>query len=175
MLEPNGDVYEAVKGLRVVRNFEDRQLSDEHLDAILEAGRWTGSSKNRQSWTIIIVQDRHQLDRLAECGDFTTPLRNAPTTLVPVRLPEGYDWDLGRLSQNIMLAAAALGVGSCPVTFHREEDAKAVLGVPDDHGARFGITLGYPNSEAERVGRARSALSGRKPLDDMIRRERFDG
>ena len=173
MLEANSDVYDAVKGLRVIRNFEDRQLSDEHLDAILEAGRWTGSSKNRQSWAIIVVQDRTQLDRLAECGDFMTPLRNAPTTLVPVRLPDGYDWDMGRLSQNIMLAAASLGVGSCPVTFHREDDAKRVLGVPDDHGARFGITLGYPDPQAELQGRARSTLSGRKPLDDLIRRDRF--
>ena len=91
MLEPNPDVYEAVKGLRVVRNYQDRQLAIEHLDAILEAGRWTGSSKNRQSWAIVVVQGRDQLDRLAECGDFMTPLRNAPTTLVPVRLPDGYD------------------------------------------------------------------------------------
>jgi len=173
MLEANSDVYDAVKGLRVIRNFEARQLSDDHLDAILEAGRWTGSSKNRQSWAIIVVQDRTQLDRLAECGDFMTPLRNAPTTLVPVRLPDGYDWDMGRLSQNIMLAAASLGVGSCPVTFHREDDAKRVLGVPDDHGARFGITLGYPDPQAELQGRARSTLSGRKPLDDLIRRDRF--
>ena len=45
-------------------------LSDEHLDAILEAGRWTGSSKNRQSWAIIVIQDRDQLDRLAACGDW---------------------------------------------------------------------------------------------------------
>jgi nitroreductase len=175
MLETNRDVYEAVKGLRVVRNYEARQLSDEHLDAVLEAGRWTGSSKNRQSWAIIVVQDPDQLDRLAACGDFTTPLRNAPTTLVPVRLADGYDWDMGRLSQNIMLAAASLGIGSCPVTFHREDDAKAVLGVPDDHGARFGITLGYPDPDAERAGRARSPLSGRKSLGDMIHRDRFRG
>lgn len=175
MLEPNSKVYEAVKGLRVVRHFEDRQLSDDHLDALLEAGRWTGSSKNRQSWAIIVVQDRDQLDRLAECGDFTTPLRNAPTTLVPVRLPDGYDWDMGRLSQNIMLAAASLGIGSCPVTFHREADAKAVLGVPEDHGTRFGISLGYPDPEAERAGRATSPLSGRQPLDGMIHRDRLGG
>jgi nitroreductase len=175
MLEPNGEVYAAVKGLRVVRNFEDRQLSDDDLDAILEAGRWTGSSKNRQSWAIVVVQDRKQLDRLAECGDFTTPLRNAPTTLVPVRLPDGYDWDMGRLSQNIMLAAASLGIGSCPVTFHREDEAKTVLGVPDDHGARFGITLGYPAPEVELQDRARRSLSGRKALDAMVYRDRFDG
>ena len=173
MLEPNPAVYASVKGLRVVRNYEDRQVSEEHLDQILDAGRWTGSSKNRQSWSIIVVQDRAQLDRLAECGDFLTPLRNAPTTLIPVRHADGYDWDMGRLAQNMMLAAASLGVGSCPVTFHREDDAKAVLGVPDDHGARFGITLGYPDDTAEAEGRRRNPLSGRKDIGEMIRRDRF--
>lgn len=173
MLESNPTVYEAVKGLRVVRQFEDRQLSDDDLEKILDAGRWTGSSKNRQSWAIVVLQHRRQLDRLAECGDFTTPLRNAPTTLVPVALPEAYEWDMGRLAQNMMLAAASLGVGSCPVTFHREEDAKAVLGVPDDHGSRYGITLGYPDIEAEREARERSPLSGRKEIDHLVRRERF--
>lgn len=171
MLTPDDAVYRAIRGLRVVRQFSDRQLSDTDLEAILDAGRWTGSSKNRQSWAIIVVQERQQLDRLAECGDFTTPLRNAPTTLVPVRRPDGYDWDMGRLAQNIMLSAAALGVGSCPVTFHREDDAKAVLAVPDDHGSRFGIAMGYPDEDAESAWRKRIPLSGRIPLEDLIHRE----
>jgi nitroreductase len=173
MPEHDSVVYEAIRSLRVVRNFEDRQISADDLEAILEAGRWTGSAKNRQNWAIIVVQDPEQLDRLAECGDFTTPLENAPTTLVPVRLPEGYEWDMGRLAQNIMLAAAARGVGSCPVTFHREDDAKAVLGVPADHGARYGITLGYPDLDAEREQRARRTMRGRKALGAMVSKDRF--
>lgn len=173
MLNSSGEMYEAIKGLRVVRHYLDRPISDEHLDAILDAARWTGSSKNRQSWAFVVVRDRTQIDRLAECGDFTRPLQGADTVIVPVRLPDGYDWDLGRASQNIMLAAAAVGVGSCPITFHRHDDARRVLGVPDDHGCMWGIALGYPDVEAEREGRAKSPLSGRKPLDDVVRRERF--
>ena len=61
MLEPSREVYDAIKGLRVVRNYVDRQIADDDLEAILEAGRWTGSSKNRQSWSIIVVQDRAQI------------------------------------------------------------------------------------------------------------------
>ena len=173
MLKPSPDVYEAVKGLRVVRRYLDHPISDEHLDAILDAARWTGSSKNRQSWTFVVVRDRAQIDRLAECGDFTGPLRGADTLVVPVRMPDGYDWDLGRASQNIMLAAAAVGVGSCPITFHRHDDAKRVLGVPHDHGCMWGIALGYPDADAERHGRSTNPLGGRKPLDDLVRRERF--
>ncbi|MDX1447477.1 MAG: nitroreductase [Acidimicrobiia bacterium] len=173
MLEPSTDTYEAVKGLRVVRRYQDRPISDEDLEAILEAARWTGSSKNRQSWAFVVIRDRAQIERLAECGDFTGPLQSADAVIVPVRLPDGYDWDLGRASQNIMLAAAAVGVGSCPITFHRHDDARRVLGVPDDHGCKWGIALGYPDPEAERQARERNPLGGRKPLDQLVRRERF--
>lgn len=173
MLNSSPDVYDAVKGLRVVRRYQDRPISDEDLEAILDAARWTGSSKNRQSWTFVVVRDRAQIDRLAECGDFTSPLKGADTVIVPVRLPDGYDWDLGRASQNIMLAAASIGVGSCPITFHRHDDARRVLGVPDDHGCMWGIALGYPDAEAEQELRARNPLSGRKALDDVVRTDRF--
>lgn len=173
MLEQSPETYRSVIGLRTVRRFTPEPLAQEDLVAILEAGRWTGSSKNRQSWLFIVVRDRDQIERLAECGDFTQPLRGAAAVIVPVRTPEGYDWDLGRLSQNMMLAAAARGVGSCPITFHREECSREVLGVPEDHGCRFAIALGYPDEEREREGRARATLSGRKPLEDLVRHDRF--
>ena len=80
---------------------------------------------------------------------------------------------MGRASQNMMLAAAALGVGSCPITLHREEDAKRVLGVPDDHGCRYVIALGYPDTDAESRGRQGSPLGGRQPLADLVRQDRF--
>lgn len=173
MLAESPDAYAAVKGLRVVRRFDDRPISDEDLTAILDAGRWTGSSKNRQSWVFVVVRDPDQIERLAECGDFTTPLRRAALVIAPVRLPDGYDWDMGRVSQNMMLAAAARGVGSCPITLHRHADARAVLGVPDDHGCQWVLAMGYPDEGAEEEGRTRSPLSGRKPLADLVRYDRF--
>lgn len=173
MLRESREVYDAVRGLRTVRRFRQEQVSDADLDLILEAARWTGSSKNRQNWVFVVIRDRDQLDRLAECGDFTTPVRNAPMVIAPVRLPEGHDWDMGRVSQNIMLAAAALGVGSCPITLHRHDDARSVLGVPADHGCKWVIALGYPDPDAERAGREISPLGGRKPLAGLVREERF--
>jgi len=172
-VEPSSEVYRAIRSLRVVRNYLPEPLRDEHRLAILEAARWTGSSKNRQDWVFVVVRDRERLDRLAGCGDFTTPLRRAPEAIVPVGLPGSYEWDLGRASQNIMLAAAALGVGSCPVTMHRESCAREVLGVPDDHRSRYAIALGYPDHAAERRARERSPLHGRKPLDEVVRWETF--
>ena len=74
-------LYEQILALRAIRSFRDEALSYEDLAAILEAARWTGSSKNLQSWAFIVVRDPKQRERLAACGDFTDPIRNAPATL----------------------------------------------------------------------------------------------
>lgn len=166
-------VYRAVRGLRTVRRFRPDPVSEEHLGDILEAARWTGSSKNRQSWRFVVVRDRARLDRLAGCGDFTEPVRNAPLVIAPVELAGGNTWDMGRVAQNIMLAAAALGVGSCPITLHHEACGREVLGIPQGHRCRWVVALGYPNEAAEAAGRAVFPLGGRAPLSDLVRYETF--
>ena len=160
--------YEFVIGLRAIREYTDEPLAAEHLAAILEAARWTGSAKNRQDWSFIVIQDAGQLAKVAECGDHTDPLRHSAATIVIVAEPGGYEFDTGRLAQNIMLAAAAIGVASCPVTLHRDEDAARVLGVGEGRKCRFAVALGYP---AEHAGPAR--FGGRKPLDELVHRERY--
>ena len=106
-------------------------------------------------------------------GGSRARLRDARLVIVPVRLPEGYEFDIGRVSQNMMLAAFARGVGSCPVTLHDEACAAAVLGVPDDHSVRYALCFGYPDDEAERAARAGRGYGGRKPLDQLVRHNRF--
>ncbi len=173
MLHQSDEIYAAVIGLRTVRRFLPQPIGEDDLIDIIEAARWTGSSKNRQSWSFIVIRERDQLDRLAECGDFTVPIRNAPLVVAPVQHPDGYEWDMGRVAQNIMLAAAAIGVGSCPITLHREDCARRALSVPDDHACRYVVALGYPDLDAETAGRAASPMGGRKPLDELVRYERF--
>ncbi|MBT8215639.1 MAG: nitroreductase family protein [Acidimicrobiia bacterium] len=167
------DPYDAVVGLRTVRKYAPRPVSDEDRDAILEAGRWTGSAKNRQDWLFLVVDEPAVQAQLADCGRFSGPLRDARLVIVPIRLPGGYEFDIGRVSQNMMLAAFARGVGSCPVTMHDEACAAAVLGVPADHGVRYALCFGYPDDAAEKAARAGRGYGGRKPLDELIRHNRF--
>jgi nitroreductase len=173
MLPQSDETYGSVLGLRTVRRFLTEPVTEEDLTRILEAARWTGSSKNRQSWSFVVIRDPDQLDRLAKCGDFTVPVRNAPLVIAPVQHPDGYEWDMGRVAQNIMLAAAAIGVGSCPITLHREECAREALGVPGDHSCRYVVALGYPDIGAETAGRYASPMGGRKSMADLVRHERF--
>ncbi|MFW2340344.1 MAG: nitroreductase family protein [Acidimicrobiia bacterium] len=173
MLSPSTETYDSLLGLRTVRRFLADQVSDAHLHQILEAARWTGSSKNRQSWSFVVIRDREQLDRLAQCGDFTVPIRNAPLVIAPVMHPDGYEWDMGRVAHNIMLAAASIGVGSCPITLHRQDCSHEVLGVPEGYQCRYVIALGYPDPIDEQAGRAANPMGGRKPLEELVRYERF--
>ncbi|NNC93331.1 MAG: nitroreductase family protein [Acidimicrobiia bacterium] len=167
------DPYEATLSLRVVRKYRAEPVSAEDAAAILEAGRWTGSAKNRQDWAFLVIDNPEQQARLADCGQFSQPLRDARFIVVPIRLPGGYEFDIGRVSQNMMLAAAARGVGSCPVTLHDDQCAAGVLGLPPDHQARYVLCFGYPDMEAEGESRAARSMGGRKPLTELVKRNRF--
>jgi len=151
-----------------VRSYRRDVLDGSTIAAILEAARWTGSSKNGQRWSFVVVTDPVQRDRLASCGDFTDPIRNAPLTIALVQEPDGHEFDIGRLAQNIMIAADALGVASCPVTLHRDADAAAVLQLPDRARCRYAVTLGLaaPGAGAPRMG-------GRRPLEDLVHYDRY--
>jgi nitroreductase len=174
--EPSAGTYERIVGLRVVRVFRPDPIKEDHITRILEAGRWTGSSKNTQPWAFVVLTDSGKRQRLAECGSFTGPLVGAALVIVIVRLPKGGDFDMGRAAQNMMEAAAALGIGSCPVTLHREACARELLDVPDDHGCRWALAFGYPDLEGEkqlRKGIRSTIPRGRKPLTDLVHYGRF--
>lgn len=165
----NSTHYDFIVGLRAIRSYQDRPIDDSDLDAILEAARWTGSSKNRQNWSFVVVTDSEVRTALADCGDFTDPVRNSAATIAIVQEPEGYEFDSGRVAQNIMLAAKAIGVASCPITLHRSDDARTVLGVPGDRVVRYAVALGYPGEDA-----APARFGGRKPKDSLVYRDRYD-
>ena len=158
------DLYNRIVALRAIRSFRDDPLSDEDLGKLLEAARWTGSSKNLQNWSFVVV-DGVQKERLARCGNFTDPLRNAPVAIALVEEPGGYEFDTGRVAQNVMLAADAIGAASCPITLHRDADVAAVLGLPRGARCRYAIAVGYPSDDA---GPAR--FGGRKPMNEVAYR-----
>jgi nitroreductase len=162
--------YDAIVALRAIRSFEDRPVDPGDLDKVLQAARWTGSSKNRQNWSFIVVDEPTQKDRLTAAGDFTTPIANAPMAICLVQEPDGYEFDTGRVAQNIMLAADAIGLASCPITLHRDAMAAEILGLPDGRRCRYAIAIGYPASDAE-PGR----MGGRKPMGELVHRNRYHG
>ena len=161
------DTYDSILSLRAIRDYEDRPLDNGDLTGILEAARWTGSAKNRQNWSFVVVTGE-RLHGLAEHGNYTEPIRDSAATVVLVQEPGGNMFDMGRAAQNIMLAAEAKGVASCPVTLHRDRKAREFLEAPADRIARYAVALGYPAATAKprRHG-------GRKSPDSVIRHDRY--
>lgn len=174
---------EFLRSLRAVRRFSSEAISDNVLTDILEAGRWTGSSKNTQPWHLIVVREQRTLETLAGCGPFAGHLAGAQTAIALVMDNGRQQFDEGRLAQNLMLAAWAHGVGSCIGSLYPEENtrrAMATLDVPAGKWLHTAISLGYPADKAAlRLSTNPAGLSmvpiGRIRLAELVSWEHFGG
>jgi nitroreductase len=172
------DALAAIRNKRVVRAFQPRPLERAHLEAILDAGRHAGSSKNKQRWDFIAVEDRATLEELSKVGPWADHLAGAALAIALVTPdPRGPKsslailWDLGAAAQNMMLAAWALGIGSCPATVYEQPLARRALGYPEEMSCEFLLAFGYP-ADAEELSRPPRA-GGRRPLSEVVHRGRW--
>lgn len=114
------ETLETIKSRRSCRAYKPEQITDEELNAVLEAGTYAASAMGRQSAKIVVVQDaatRAQLTRMnaAVMGKDTDPMYGAPTILVVLADAGSKNavQDGSLVMGNLMLAAASLGLGSC--------------------------------------------------------------
>lgn len=165
-----------LRGLRAVRQFRPDSVPQEIIDAILQVARWSGSASNRQPWEFVVIRSRETLQSLARLEGYAGHLAHAPLGIVLVMAGEQIEqetYDEGRLSERIMLAAAAYGVGSSIGWLKGSgvADAKKILGIPEKRLVRTTISLGYPDEEALRARPKRA--QARKPLTNLIHEERY--
>lgn len=162
------DANTCIRTKRDSREYTDQPISEETLRRILQAGRMAGSSKNTQPWAFVVLRDEARRAELAACGNFAKHVPPAPLAIAIVITPGGGDFDAGRTGQNMMLAAWAEGIASCPVAMHDKECAADVLGVPEGHRVSIVMSFGYPVSkESLHRGIART------PLSDLVHEERW--
>jgi nitroreductase len=167
------DVDQAIRRLRVVRDFKPDTVPDEELQAILEAGRRAGSSKNTQPRQFIVIRDRDRLEELSTVGDYAGHLAGAAVAVALVAPgPDGPDmWDLGIVAQNMFLAAWARGIGSAPATVYQQDRCREILGYPDDQRCEYILSFGYPADPTDLTRPLRRG--GRRPLEEIIHQERW--
>ncbi len=170
-----------LRSLRAVRRFSPEPIAHDVLLDILEAARWTGSSKNTQPWHLIVVREQRALETLARCGPFAGHLAGAQVAIALIMDSGRERFDEGRLAQNLMLAAWAHGVGSCIGSLYPEDNTKRAietLEVPAGKWLHTAISLGYPaDKSALRLSANRGNLStvpiGRTSLEELVSWERF--
>ena len=162
------EVFEAVRTGLAVREYQDKPVPPETVRRIVEAGRLTGSSMNRQPWHFIVVQNRdtlRQLGALAKTGPYTAQAVLAIVVAIQ-RTPFAVS-DGSRAIQSMMLTAWSEGIGSNWVGFMGMKEVKPLLGIPDDLDVLAIIPFGYP---ARPVGKGRK---NRKPLSEVAHLEQF--
>jgi nitroreductase len=174
-----------LRGLRAVRRFARNPLPQHTLDDVLEVARWTGSSSNRQPWELILVRDKEVLCAIGALPGAAGLRHVADAAAAVVLVPDGRlaEFDEGRWTERVMLAAAAhgLGAGIARVPDEHAVNVAHVLGAPSDRVIRTIVSLGYPADarahlvSAEReteVGLARLTI-GRKPLAELLYMDRY--
>ncbi len=163
------DVYETIRTLLAVRSFQPKPVPEPTIRRIVEAGRLTGSSMNRQPWHFIVVtrsETLQQIGALARSGPYTAQAALAIVVLAEHSSPYGLS-DTSRAIQSMMLAAWAEGVGSNWVGFYGLEALRPLLGIPEDLDVVAVVPFGYPDQPGG-LGKKK-----RKPISEIVHRERF--
>jgi len=113
------ETLEAIFTRRSVRRFKkDKLISPDIIKQLLKAGMAAPSARNEQPWHFIVVNERSLLDKICDIHPYADMCLQAPLAIIPCIDPQaGSDdhyviQDLSAASQNILLAARALGLGS---------------------------------------------------------------
>ena len=154
-----------------IRSFTDRAVPPEVLTQIADIARWTGSARNRQPWRFIAVHDRAHLEKLGTLGAYAQHIASAPCALILLSAENGFqdtEFDIGKVSQTAILAATALGLGSCLATIYPEDNvaqAAQLLQVEPGWLPHHAISIGYPGTP---MTGSRAIASGRLRVEELL-------
>ncbi len=164
------NVNEAIRMKRAVREFKDQPLTEDAVQAILNAGRRAQSSKNTQPWQFLAIQNKDTLKALSECGTYAGHLAGAALGIA-ILTPDPAQrfsimFDAGQAAAYMQLAAWEVKIGSCLATIYDHEAARQLLGYPTDIHLNIAISFGYPVDEAYLSTPPQKG--GRIPFNDLV-------
>jgi len=170
----------AIRERRSVRNFTSDPVTDQQLQAILEAGRWAPSKRNSQPWDFVVVRDAQSRTEIGNILKRITSawagFASAPALIVVAvdksRDPQHFVEDGAIAAQNLCLAAQSLGLGSSWAGIYAkrarkgsvEYALKALLSMPRSHRIIAVVPIGVAAHELK---------GSRRPLAEMVHHERF--
>ncbi len=147
-------MHDPVFSRRSIRRYTDEPVSDEHVERLLRAGMAAPSAGNQQPWSFVVVRDRASLGAVPGFHPYAAMMPNAPVALVVCGHPGSCKWpqmwvqDCSAATENILVEAAALGLGAVWLGVHplaeRECGLRALLGIPDDVVPFAIVPIGHP-------------------------------
>ncbi len=177
------EVFEAVRTVLAVRKFLQTPVPPEIVRRILEAGRLTASSMNRQPWHFVLVDDRRSLRQLAGLAPTGPYIADAGMAVaVSMDKSEYAVSDASRAIQSMILTAWSEGIASNWVGFFGLEKAKGMLAIPAHLDLLAIIAFGYlrvshraRDEEAQASPRSCPRRTIRSTLHPLIRDGRGPG
>jgi nitroreductase len=163
------DVFEAIRIRRSIRKFRPKPIPDEKLEMILEAGRLAPSASNRQPWRFVVVKDPERKRILAKAADNQMFIADASVIIAALgdseASPRWFRQDPMIAVEHMVLAATALGYGTCWIGAFNEEEVKRLLRVPKELKVIALLPIGFPDETP--------APRERKPLKEIVFLEKY--
>jgi nitroreductase len=147
------EAIEAIMGRRSVRRYTDKKISDETITKLLKAAMNAPSAHNKQPWHFIVVNDKETMLKIPEYHQYSKMLENASHAIVVLgdnNIQDTDFWihDTSAATENILLAAHAIGLGAVWLGVHPHETliegTKKLFNIPDHVTPLCIISLGYP-------------------------------
>lgn len=159
------DAIEALKTRRSIRKYLEKPVSKEIIENIIDIGRLAATANNLQPWEFVVVTDTNIRQQLAEITDYGKFIRVAPVCIIVFSKDTKYFLeDCSAATQNILVAARALGLGTCWVAGDKKAYAdriRELVGVPSGYKLISLIAVGYPAEEHPEP-------KGKRSLSDVL-------
>jgi nitroreductase len=151
------DAMEAILTRRSVRSYTSAPIPETLLTQLLRAAMNAPSAGNEQPWHFVVIRDRAVLEAITGFHPYATMLRGAAATILvcgdlQLEKFKGF-WvqDCSAATENILIAARALGLGAVWLGLHPLEERvtqmRMLLGIPDHVVPLSLVSLGYPKDE----------------------------
>ena len=155
------DTLEAIRNRHSTRSFLDKEVGEDDLMTILESGMTGPSACNRRPWEFVVVRKKETMEKIREGNLAAKPLSSAPVLVVVAadtakairRAPLYWTEDAAAATQNMILAATSLGIGSLWMGVWPEEEKmerlSSLLSLPEGIVPFSMVALGYSADQGE--------------------------
>lgn len=141
------ELLEFIKHRRSIRSFQDKQIQDNEIEKILEAGRWAPSASNKQPWQFIVIKDRDFIIKVAKIASYGKFIKEAPVLIAIIGKtqisPKWYIIDTSLVTMNMMLMAWSMGIGTCWIGAMNRDKARQILELKDSDYVATILPFGY--------------------------------
>ncbi len=174
------DVFEAIKGRRSIRSYKKQDVPDDIVRKLVEAAILAPSAGNIQPYQLVIVRSEKTRQQLSKAAFNQKTLLEANVVIVVCvdekQASTKYGergkklyciQDTAAATQNILLAAYSLGLGTCWIGAFNEDDVKKAVNAPKEMHPVTMIPIGYPNESPEQ--------RSRRSFDEVALKESFKG